>query len=199
MKEKKENRRSSMTKEFIKTAFLELLKKKSYPNITITDICKKGNISRSSFYLHYDGSYDVLESILKDIFIQASVCDFIKPVNYEKDCCKIISICQFVRNHKEYHIMFTQEVLSDSVLEIFENLMKQECKDCSKIKINAGESKVHHIFDFYFAGCFYILKKYLTASDATWKQIQSDIMKLTDETIKTLRSREDERKKLSFI
>ena len=42
-------------------ALICLLKKKTFEYITISDICKKAEVSRSTFYLHYDNTYDLLE------------------------------------------------------------------------------------------------------------------------------------------
>ncbi|MCR5288810.1 MAG: TetR/AcrR family transcriptional regulator [Treponema sp.] len=188
--ERKTCRRGSITKEIIKTSFLSLLKSISYPNITITDVCKNAAVSRSSFYLHFDGVHDVLDAILTDIFLQSCESPFSSCPHTKKANCEIVSICQFVRRHKEYHVLFTQEILTETILETFANCMIQACKK---------RSQIHHVFDFYFAGCFYILKKYLTASDATWEKIQSDIIKVTNETFNSVWSTDDERKKVSTL
>lgn len=41
-------------------AFLELLSQKDYQLITIKEICKKANVNRSTFYLHYETLDDLL-------------------------------------------------------------------------------------------------------------------------------------------
>lgn len=41
-------------------AFLELLSQKDYQLITIKEICKKANVNRSTFYLHYEAIDDLL-------------------------------------------------------------------------------------------------------------------------------------------
>lgn len=45
-------------------AFLQLLEKKDFEYISIKEICKKAGVNRSTFYLHYDNTSDLLlESI----------------------------------------------------------------------------------------------------------------------------------------
>lgn len=45
-------------------AFLQLLEKKDFEYISIKEICEKAGVSRSTFYLHYDNTSDLLlESI----------------------------------------------------------------------------------------------------------------------------------------
>lgn len=41
-------------------ALLALLETKDFTEISIKDICKKADVNRSTFYLHYDNTYDLL-------------------------------------------------------------------------------------------------------------------------------------------
>lgn len=61
MKNKEKDIRFYRTKERIYTAVIELLKLKSFDQITIKDICERATISRSGFYLHYLDKYDLVE------------------------------------------------------------------------------------------------------------------------------------------
>ncbi len=46
-------------------ALLFLLEKKDYSYITISDICKKANVNRSTFYLHYENIGDLFEEVVE--------------------------------------------------------------------------------------------------------------------------------------
>lgn len=60
MKVKVVNASSKKTRMAIKSAFAQLTKeKKNMKNITITELVKKSDISRGSFYTHYDNIYEV--------------------------------------------------------------------------------------------------------------------------------------------
>lgn len=45
-------------------ALIEMLKKKEYKYITVTDICNKAGVNRSTFYLHYDSIDDLLKETI---------------------------------------------------------------------------------------------------------------------------------------
>ena len=45
--------------------FLELLKENDYKSITIDELCQKAEISRNTFYLHYDNKQDLIDSIVE--------------------------------------------------------------------------------------------------------------------------------------
>lgn len=67
MEQKKGNRRVRMTKRLIKTSIIEILESKPVQNITVTEICERADINRSTFYAYYDNPYDLMLSIKKDI------------------------------------------------------------------------------------------------------------------------------------
>ena len=46
-------------------ALLSLLENKSFEYITIKEICEKSEVNRSTFYLHYENTYDLLEETIK--------------------------------------------------------------------------------------------------------------------------------------
>lgn len=71
MENKKVDRRILRTKRFIRDALTEIMEKKSFEEITVSDLTKKANINRGTFYLHYQDKYDLLEQseaeIIKEI------------------------------------------------------------------------------------------------------------------------------------
>ncbi len=48
-------------------ALLTLLEKKDVEFITVTEITKKAGVSRSTFYLHYDNIYELLEETIENL------------------------------------------------------------------------------------------------------------------------------------
>lgn len=50
----------------IKDALIDLLSEKTYMDITVTDIVKKANVSRTSFYRNYRSIENVVNSIVED-------------------------------------------------------------------------------------------------------------------------------------
>ena len=58
---KKNESKYFYTAELMDQALLELLEKKDIEFITVTEIAKKAGVNRSTFYLHYDNVYELLE------------------------------------------------------------------------------------------------------------------------------------------
>ena len=65
-----------------------ILKTKSFEYITVSEICKKAGVNRSTFYLHYENTKDLLEETVRnmtDDFISYFVPNGkISPINFEE-------------------------------------------------------------------------------------------------------------------
>ena len=63
--------------EKMHTALISLIEKKDFELITVKEICEVAGVNRSTFYLHYDNTNDLLketiEAVYKDFFSRFSV------------------------------------------------------------------------------------------------------------------------------
>lgn len=48
-------------------ALIRLLDIKNFENITVKDVCKFAKVNRSTFYLHYQNTYDLLDEIIDNL------------------------------------------------------------------------------------------------------------------------------------
>ena len=62
----KNNKRSQNSVNKIKTSLMEILKDKKLTEIKISELCKKSNINRTTFYAHYDTVEDVLYEMCEE-------------------------------------------------------------------------------------------------------------------------------------
>ena len=68
MKVKNLNRSSEKTKKIIKNTFAELIKENQALNkITVSELVKRADINRNTFYNHYGSIYDVAEELEAEI------------------------------------------------------------------------------------------------------------------------------------
>ena len=56
------------TARLMDTALLELLDKNDFEYITVKQICLKAGVNRSTFYLHYESTADLLEEAIENLF-----------------------------------------------------------------------------------------------------------------------------------
>jgi AcrR family transcriptional regulator len=65
----KDNRKTRYTKRALRESLIELMESKSILRITIKDICDLADISRSTFYAHYNDQYDLLRQIEEETIV----------------------------------------------------------------------------------------------------------------------------------
>ena len=119
--EKKTDRRVIKTKHAIFKAFVELLNEKDVNQITITDIAKKANINRKTFYNYYSDAYKVMEEI-ENLTVEA----FINNMG----TVEFTNMADFLT---EIFIKFTEPVNKD--LEFFNLLFKTNNRSFLIVKI----------------------------------------------------------------
>ena len=64
---KKNDSKYFYTALLMNQALLSLLEKKDIEFISVTEITKKAGVNRSTFYLHYDTIYDLLEETIENL------------------------------------------------------------------------------------------------------------------------------------
>ena len=66
----KPNRRVQYTRTALRDALIDLICEKPLTHITVTDICTRADINRSTFYLHYQGVHELLAELEAEIIGQ---------------------------------------------------------------------------------------------------------------------------------
>ena len=86
-----EDRRARRSRKLLKESLLELMKQKSFSDISVRDVADGADMNRGTFYLHYSGTTELLQSLegdlleelqsLIDAHIQETVADgTVRPV-----------------------------------------------------------------------------------------------------------------------
>ena len=65
--------RIKKTKSVLKSTLSSMLNEKSYEKINVTDICKKANISRITFYSHYNDKFSIIDEIIEEYTAMAKI------------------------------------------------------------------------------------------------------------------------------
>lgn len=66
-----DDRRARRSRRLLKQGLLELLREKSFSEITVRDITDRMDLNRGTFYLHYADTYDLLQNVEEDILRNA--------------------------------------------------------------------------------------------------------------------------------
>jgi len=66
-----EDKRVIKTKRNIKSTLVKMLEDMKFEKITVADLCRRGDISRITFYTHYDDKYSLINEMYNDYLQEA--------------------------------------------------------------------------------------------------------------------------------
>ena len=160
----KTDRRTRYTRQAIKDILLKELKTRPYSKITVTEICKKAEMNRGTFYLHYYDIDDVLNDILEDFLSDtSSVLDHVL-CPYKLNCT--YPFCEKIRSASHYQVLFFDDVTAARMLEKLADLGKEDF-----ITFEQAEA----VFYFQMNGCLAINRMMLKNHCSDWTKIQQTI------------------------
>lgn len=92
--------RVKRTKRLIDTAMLELIKEKPVEKITPTELCRRAEINRNTFYSHYKSTSEVLENIETDLIstVDSSLSENKNPVDAITELCNLLKSNKMLSN-----------------------------------------------------------------------------------------------------
>lgn len=157
----KGNRRIIYTKKIIRDSLIELLQNKDIHQITVTDVCKKADINRGTFYTHYKDCFDLLQSIEDELFnliikyidetpveeySNSLLLRVLELISENKDLCKIL-FC------KQNDNRILERILSVASKADFEKL----CGNSNKFI----KSNMDYFIRYSVGGCIYVIQGWL--------------------------------------
>lgn len=143
MSDKKQDIRITRTHIALENVMLELLQEKSFSKITVNDICLKALVSRSTFYLHFEDKYQLLEYCLwaererlepnctsdKEQFIR----ELLENVKAKKEVYQ-----NFISTNNDYELVeILRKMFYTFFYEFFEKLEQQGSKLAGSIQLMA--------------------------------------------------------------
>lgn len=193
MTARKTDRRTLITKGIIKDALLELLQNTPYEKITVTALCRQSEITRATFYLHYDNIDDVLDELLDDalrlteldamhsigtaISVQRIENDKNIPIP-DSDPDALLPACQRAASNPKYRILFLDESLSHHILRKLYQMQKPRRIPEIMQNYHVAEWEAEKIFLFMLHGNFAVNKSLGWNKNADWYHIQEIIKNL---------------------
>lgn len=70
----KQDIRVERSKDAIKKAFVELMKRRTYEEITVKDLAEEARINRKTFYAHYETKQMLFETMMREMFDDICSC-----------------------------------------------------------------------------------------------------------------------------
>ncbi|MDO4555113.1 MAG: TetR family transcriptional regulator [Lachnospiraceae bacterium] len=177
MAKRKTDRRTIYTKNVIRDSLLALLTQNSYEKITVTSICKQAEITRATFYLHYNNIDEVLDELLDDA-LRMTELDYGFPGTVPNDPDRMLPVCQRATSEPKYRVLFLDESMSHILL----NKLYQKEKEIQIPRImqlyHVSEWEADKMFLYMLHGSFAVNKSLNWEKNSDWYHAQSTIQAL---------------------
>lgn len=148
------NKRRKESQEKIEKVFVELIQTKEITEVSVTDICKRANLNRSTFYANYLDVYDLVDKIREKLEMEvANLYKEEKKNNYNSN-----DFLKLFKNIKEnqifYRTYFKLNMDKNTKLSQYEY-------DCHLAKMIYDDKHIEYHIEFFMAGFNAIIKKWL--------------------------------------
>ena len=169
---KKEDLRITKTKQSIKEAFIELVKKKGYNKVSVTDIVRFANINRNTFYLHYEDKEDLAKHLLNDsakrMEILLKYADFLKHTNFSTISeAQIRWGLRIILNTMEDELDLFKTILNDPSLQGYFDQVLDTIKQSIAILLDVSNPKSNLVFEYTMSGIFGMIKQWIKTPSIT--------------------------------
>ena len=154
-----EYRSALRSRTLIRNALLALMRDKSFDKITITEVARKANVNRGTFYAHFKSPHDVLFKIQDDMFSElTTLLNRYTPDEVMRDPQPIFrQISEFLISDIAYYRMLFKvagihEYLSNNKDKIFSYFMSSNL--LSQISDKGMRKNLIALIDFWLCGIF---------------------------------------------
>lgn len=156
------------TAELMDQALLSLLEKKDLEFITITEITKKAGVNRSTFYLHYDNIYELLEETIENLnkkFIGSFDVKTPLQITSKKDAFlltdeQLIPYLNFVRKNKRVLKLINQKPQLFHARKTYQQMYDKIFYPAISQFITQENERIYNL-EFFTGGVSAIIHKWL--------------------------------------
>ena len=173
------DKRVSKTVRLIENTFFELIQENDVYSITVKEICARAQISRSTFYDHYEDYYVFLKSINDQIVQELIDCTQQYHFNKNTDDAVNALLTLMKTKHGLFSVLFldsNQEALNAYISKIKPTVMPEWLK-VSDLK----EDETSFLYDYFMHCSMWLLKKWfyeeINISEEKFKEMFASLTK----------------------
>lgn len=185
------DRRTAYTKNTVKDAMLELLAEMPFEKITVAALCRRADIVRTTFYLHYDSLTDVIKELADDAILAASgtgsknikdLSILAREMNKSTDpellapYMSLLPVCQRVADDPKYKVMFRDTMVSDYILMQIYRSQKSDSVKQFQDHLGISVQQAEKLFLFMITGAFEVNKSMGWEKKQDWYEVQKILL-----------------------
>ena len=154
------DRRVLRTKRMLKDALLELLKDSEIEEITISELCRKADVNRNTFYAHYSVPADLLREIEDDLVssILKQVAPDIQQGDYE---LLLTNVFTSLANSAPMSKVMQYSIRSGDLMRKFINQVKPQVIAIWENQFSLSQEDINIIYEYTTGGTVTLLKEWM--------------------------------------
>ena len=154
-------------------ALITLLEKKDFEYITIKEICDTAGVNRSTFYLHYENTSDLLKETTRYIIDKHLAYYEIdqKRISLQFETCKheellfitneyLVPYLTFIKDNQRLFKVSIKQFTSLNMDEVYGRMFKHVFNPILE-RFNVPEKERAYVMKFYLTGVFAIVMEWL--------------------------------------
>ncbi len=200
-KSRKTDRRTLYTRNVIKDALLEVLSEKTFERITVTDVCRRAEITRATYYLHYQSLTEVLDELLNDALLMAEdnttnpnadieqIDELLtsQGAGFLKAHEDLLPVCHRVAQLPKYQVIFHDESISGYVVNKLFQSQKKKLIPSYMSSLGISKKEAEMLSLFVITGTYNVNKSLNWKKNDMWYQIHSLLLRYTSGGYKRLK------------
>lgn len=188
---KSEYKSSVRSKKMIKKAFLELVQEKEASKITVTDIVKRADINRSTFYAHYPDVRGVVEQINAEAINEMlEILGEFKYENFFSNLAPVLlKINRYLENEMELCRIMISSDYADDFFEEAKRVFFDYMKNAESIPKHIRNSSSFEMrISFFVGGLMNMYKQWFNNElDVNLNDIPIEIGKIVNESSSSMK------------
>ena len=202
---RKMDRRTIYTRSTVKDALLELLEEQSFEKITVAALCRQAEITRATFYLHFQDIDEVLDELLDEALMVAEAASNDMEVGDRMDALdrivrtgdydslrrneRLLSPCQRVADDPRYRAIFQDPTLSGYVIRRIYLLERDQAVPYFMKRGRLSRDEADKLFMMLVYGLFYVNRSLKWSKDDGWYEMQLTLNRFMSGGLEALRKK----------
>lgn len=191
-KTRKTDRRTIYTKNVIKDALLKLMEKKQFDQITVAALCRQAEITRATFYIHYDNLTVVLNELLEDALqttehessnLNSNMLKMLDFITSQRNLTTLeqydtlLPICQRIANQPKYRALFLDESLSAYIIKKIYVTERDKIVPLLINQCHLSRKEADKLYLFVIYGAYEVNKSMHWEKNKEWYQLQGSLIR----------------------
>ena len=154
---KKPDRRILRTRRMLRDALISLMDEKEFSQITARDVTERADLNRGTFYLHYNSTNELLESICRDLLKEMEeAIDVFQPKQRHESLKSIVNhIVTFIEQDRTLYRILLINMHSEAMVQGIAHILLEKGLQL-RSQAPADDGSIHATDQQLIYSCYFI-------------------------------------------